>query len=95
MASFGSPDGIRQRCKHVYARAPQAAETTFNLNANLTSSMEAPLIAASERFWAVPYRGGGGPVFVRSHATVGKVRPPRARARRAPSGPRADTTRAA
>ena len=78
MATFAhhaASEPMKQRCKHVYARPPQAPEITFNLSVNCTSSMEAPLVAASERFWAAPYKGGGGPVFVRAHGAT-EVFPP-------------------
>ena len=73
MSSPSSP--WRQKYKNLFARRPHESEITFNLTPNATSSMEAPLIAASERFWACPYRGGGGPVFIRAHGAPGKVEP--------------------
>ena len=46
----------------------------FNLKPD-TSSMDSPLIACSDIFWAVPYIGGGGPVYVSKLDAFGKVEP--------------------
>ena len=38
--------------------------------------MEAQLLAADARFWAVPWAGGGGPVHVHAHGAFGKCADP-------------------
>jgi hypothetical protein len=38
--------------------------------------MEAQLLAADARFWAVPWSGGGGPVHVQAHGAFGKCADP-------------------
>jgi len=48
--------------------------TFYNLKPN-TSAMDSPLIACSDTFWAVPYQGGGGPVYVSKLSAFGKVEP--------------------
>jgi WD40 repeat protein len=48
--------------------------TFYNLKPN-TSAMDSPLIACSDMFWAVPYQGGGGPVYVSKLNSFGKVEP--------------------
>lgn len=40
--------------------------------------MDAQLLAADARFWAVPWAGGGGPVHVHPHGAVGKCPDPAA-----------------
>jgi len=37
--------------------------------------MDSPLIACSDVFWAVPYQGGGGPIYVSKLTAFGKVEP--------------------
>jgi hypothetical protein len=34
---------------------------------------DGPVIACSDSYWAVPYRGGGGPVYVSRHNNYGKI----------------------
>ena len=46
----------------------------YNIKPN-TSAMDSPLIACSDVFWAVPYQGAGGPVFVSKLSSCGKVEP--------------------
>jgi hypothetical protein len=61
--------------KHLYGTGSKQDLTIFNLTPNVNASMEANLVAASKDFWAVPWTGGGGPVYVSSHEAFGKVEP--------------------
>lgn len=60
------------RFKHLYGTMAKRDLTFFNLSPNHSSSMDTPILAASADFWAVPWAGGGGPVFVGRHDAVGK-----------------------
>jgi coronin-1B/1C/6 len=42
---------------------------------NTSASLHGPLIAASTKFFATPWKGGGGPVFVSRLDKLGKVEP--------------------
>ena len=49
--------------------------TYFNLRPSATPS-DGPVIACSDKYWAIPYQGsGGGPVYISRHADFGKVEP--------------------
>lgn len=48
--------------------------TFYNLLPQTTYS-DSPLIAASDKYWAIPYQGGGGPVYVSKLHQYGKVEP--------------------
>jgi WD40 repeat protein len=50
-----------QKFKHVYGKESSAAVT--NLSPLLTT-LDSPIMACSTEFIAVPYLGGGGPVFI-------------------------------
>jgi WD40 repeat protein len=50
-----------QKFKHVYGKESSAAVT--NLTPLLTT-LDSPIMACSTEFMAVPYLGGGGPVFI-------------------------------
>ncbi len=68
--SFGSSI----KYKHMYGREHPKSGQFFNLKPD-TSSMDSPLIACSDIFWAVPFIGGGGPVYVSKLNAFGKVEP--------------------
>ena len=53
----------------------QQSETFFNLKPAHTVSYDTPLVATNGSYWAVPWVGGGGPVYVSKLSSVGKVRP--------------------
>ena len=38
-------------------------------------AMDANVIAANSKFWACPWEGGGGPVYVSAHDGFGKCEP--------------------
>jgi hypothetical protein len=58
----------------LYLKKQKQKRSTFNLQVNI--QMEAQLLAADARFWAVPWSGGGGPVHVHQHGAFGKVADP-------------------
>lgn len=57
--SFGST----VKYKHMFGTEHPKSGQFYNIKPN-TSSMDSPLIACSDELWAVPYQGGGGPVYV-------------------------------
>lgn len=79
MAAFGAKHESASgpgagRYKHVFGKENPKNKTYFNLQ--LTSvATEGPLISCSSAYWAVPFAGGGGPVYVSTHEAFGKVEP--------------------
>lgn len=51
----------------------KGTKPVFNLSP-LLASLDGPIIAASSSFWAVPWVGGGGPVYASPISVSGKVR---------------------
>ncbi|CAN0518721.1 unnamed protein product [Ectocarpus sp. 12 AP-2014] len=62
------------KLRHVYGVETKGAKPVFNLSPLLTS-LDGPILAASSSFWAVPWVGGGGPVYVSPLSASGKVEP--------------------
>ncbi|CAM9229512.1 unnamed protein product [Laminaria digitata] len=60
--------------RHVFGVPTKDTKPTFNLSPLLTS-LDGSILAASSSFWAVPWLGGGGPVFVSPISGSGKVEP--------------------
>lgn len=60
--------------RHMYGTEYPKASTFFNLTPQLASA-DSPLIACSDKYWAIPYQGGGGPVYVSLLSKYGKVEP--------------------
>eukprot|EP01039_Chlorochromonas_danica_P002620 gene2620-2863_t len=60
--------------RHMYGTENKKELTAFNLTPDL-SSLDSPLIACSEQYWAVPYRsgGGGGPVYISRLDSYGRI----------------------
>lgn len=58
--------------RHVFGEDTRGTKPVFNLSPLLTS-IDGSIIAASARFWAVPWVGGGGPVYVSPLSASGKV----------------------
>lgn len=58
--------------RHVFGVETKGAKPVFNLSPLLTS-LDGPILAASSSFWAVPWVGGGGPVYVSPMCAAGKV----------------------
>lgn len=71
--SFGSFAGS-SRFKHLFGKESARNASYFNLRPAAGSS-ESPMIACSERFWAIPWMGTGGPVYVSRIDGFGKVEP--------------------
>lgn len=69
-ASLPSTTPIQLR--HVFGVETKGAKPVFNLTPLLTS-LDGPILAASSSFWAVPWVGGGGPVYVSPISAAGKV----------------------
>jgi WD40 repeat protein len=62
--------------RHMYGTESVGAERTYtNLEPCLSSSSDSPLIECNDAYWAIPYKGGGGPVYVSRHNNYGKVLP--------------------
>ncbi len=60
--------------KHLYGTEHPKTGIYYNLKPS-SSSMDSHIIACSEKFWACPWQGGGGPVYVSSLSSFGKVEP--------------------
>lgn len=60
--------------RHMYGREAIKDLTYYNLQPDL-SALDNPIISADDQYWAIPYRGGGGPVYVSKHANYGKLQP--------------------
>ncbi|CAM9152559.1 unnamed protein product [Ascophyllum nodosum] len=67
----GSP---KIKLRHVFGAETRGTKAVFNLSPLLTS-LDGPIIACSDRFWAIPWVGGGGPVYVSPMSESGKVEP--------------------
>lgn len=63
-----------RQLRHVFGVETKGAKPVFNLSPLLTS-LDGPILAASSSFWAVPWVGGGGPVYVSPISAAGKVSP--------------------
>ena len=61
MATFRS--AVQYKFQFLSAKERFGHDCVFNL-APATAVSDTPLLAASSRFWALPYAGGGGPVLV-------------------------------
>lgn len=59
--------------RHVFGVETKGAKPVFNLSP-LLKSLDGPILAASSSFWAIPWVGGGGPVYVSTMSASGKVR---------------------
>jgi coronin-7 len=68
VASFGST----LKYRHLYGKDFPRDSTWYNLTPNL-SSTEGPLLACNGVYWAVPYKGAGGAVYVNRLDRPGKV----------------------
>jgi len=67
--------GVPQKFRHVYGRETNRDNTFYNIQPNSTSNMDSALVTCNQIFWAVPWVGGGGPVYVSRLDAVGKVEP--------------------
>ena len=61
--------------KHLYGQKNKKEETFYNLKPAHTVSMDTPLLATNGEYWAVPWLGGGGPIFFRKLSKYGKIEP--------------------
>lgn len=58
----------------MYGREYKKEETFYSLKPQL-ASIDDPIISCSDSYWAIPYQGGGGPVYVSRLTDYGKVLP--------------------
>lgn len=58
--------------RNVYGKNLAKSESYFNLEPKI-STMDTSLLAANESFFALPYKGGGGQVYVSKLSNTGKV----------------------
>ena len=73
MAGFTRLSSL-SRYKHMYCNENKSEETYYSLLPEL-SGLEDPIISCNETYWAIPYQGGGGPVYISRHSDYGKVLP--------------------
>ncbi|CAM9107307.1 unnamed protein product [Ectocarpus fasciculatus] len=71
--SFGSTLGSN-KFKHMFGTESPRNSSYFNLKPNIGTS-DSPLLACSDKFWAIPWQGTGGPIYVSKHGSFGKVEP--------------------
>lgn len=69
---------VAHKFKFLSVRERIGHECVFNLAPKIGAS-DTAVIACSEEYWAVPYVGGGGPVFVSKLDAMGKIEPSNAR----------------
>ncbi|GMH48478.1 hypothetical protein TrVE_jg5731 [Triparma verrucosa] len=60
--------------RHVHGKSLPMSGRYFNLQPNI-STMDGSLLAANEKFFALPWMGGGGQVYVSPLGRTGKVEP--------------------
>jgi len=66
--------GSMLKYRHAFGTENPKAQTHFNLSP-ATGNSDGPLISCSDTYFAVPYVGGGGGVFVSRLDAFGKVEP--------------------
>jgi WD40 repeat protein len=64
--------GSTLKYRHVYGKDYPKDSTWYNLSPSL-SAIDGPMIASNGFYWAIPYRGAGGAVFVSRVSVTGKV----------------------
>lgn len=69
--SFGSSIGSN-KFKHMFGTESARSASYFNLKPYVGTA-ESPLLACSDKFWAIPWQGTGGPIYVSRHGAYGKV----------------------
>ena len=67
-----SNSGLKFR--HLFGKENQKQDSYYNLTPQV-SLADSTAIACSDRYFAVPYIGGGGPVYVSLLTAFGKVEP--------------------
>lgn len=60
--------------KHMFGTENPKSKTFFYLQLSSVAT-DGPMISCSSAYWAVPYAGGGGPVYVSPLDNFGKVEP--------------------
>ena len=73
-SSKRSSYGSQLKFRHLYGNEASKDDSYFNLTPALGAS-ETALLACNDRYWACPWTGGGGPVYVSPHTKTGKVLP--------------------
>ena len=66
--------GSQLKYRHLYGNEASKDESYFSLSPALGAS-ETALLTCNEQYWACPWTGGGGPVYVSPHSKTGKVLP--------------------
>ena len=69
--------GFLPKFKHLTGKLAKKDDTFFNITPD-AGAVDSVLIAANEKFWAVPWKRGGGPVYVATWEERGKVKAPQA-----------------
>ena len=69
-----SSASMTAKYRHMHGVESKWEETFYSLLPDL-SAIDDPIISCNERYFALPYRGGGGPVYVSRLSDVGKVLP--------------------
>ena len=64
--------GPKLTFRHLYGKETPRDNTFYNLNPSV-ASVEGPLLTCSSVFWAVPWKGAGGAVYVSRLDQPGKV----------------------
>jgi len=66
--------GSTSKFKHAYGTENPKSSIYFNLKP-ITTGIDGQVVACNDKYWGVPYQGGGGAVYVSAHSSYGKVEP--------------------
>ena len=67
--------GYKPKFKWIAGKVPQKQDTYFNLRPDV-AALDSQLVVASESRFAVPWQGGGGPVYIGQLKHQGKLEAP-------------------
>mmetsp|Transcript_6692 Transcript_6692/g.9359 ORF Transcript_6692/g.9359 Transcript_6692/m.9359 type:complete len:509 (+) Transcript_6692:73-1599(+) len=66
--------GVEHKYKLCGGKESIGHDSVWNLRPKIATS-DSSALAASEYWWAVPYEGGGGPIFISGIDTTGRIEP--------------------
>ncbi len=78
VSSLSKTFGAVKKLKYVNGKVAKKDETYYNLTPEVNLSPTSALITASSTKFAIPWKGGGGPFYVSSLASLGKAEPSQA-----------------
>lgn len=66
--------GVTSKFKHAYGTENPKSNIYFNIKP-ITTGIDGQVLACNDKYWGVPYQGGGGAVYISAHENYGKVEP--------------------